>query len=70
MDLHEGTFMLLGPTLDPQTAFSISMRVPHLAIRMREHSRRAMYMAQQLHKLGVKVRNRMWFSGVCNVDGV
>ena len=54
-DLHTGRVMLLGPTLDPRTAFDIIQRLPHLAIRMREHSRRAMVIAQRLEQLGVKV---------------
>ena len=34
MDLHDGSLMLLGPTMDPKAAFSISMRLPHLGMRM------------------------------------
>ena len=30
MDLHTGSLMLLGPTMDPQVAFDISLRLPHL----------------------------------------
>ncbi len=55
MDLHTGRAMLLGPTMDPRTAFDIIQRLPHLAIRMREHGRRAMAIAAHLEKLGVKV---------------
>jgi methionine-gamma-lyase len=55
MDLHTGRAMLLGPTLDPRTAFDIIQRLPHLAVRMREHSRRAMVIASYLLQLGVKV---------------
>lgn len=54
-DLHTGRIMLLGPTMDPRTAFDIIQRLPHLAIRMREHGRRAMVIAAHLEKLGVKV---------------
>lgn len=54
-DLHTGRVMLLGPTLDPRTAFDIIQRLPHLAVRMREHSRRAMVIAGHLEQLGVKV---------------
>ena len=42
MDLHTGRVMLLGPTMDPRVAFDIIQRLPHLAIRMREHGRRAL----------------------------
>lgn len=55
MDLHRGRVMLLGPTLDPRVAFDIIERLPHLAIRMREHSLRAMAIATRLHELGIPV---------------
>jgi methionine-gamma-lyase len=55
MDLHTGRVMLLGPTMDPRVAYDIIQRLPHLAIRMREHSSRTMVMASRLHEMGVKV---------------
>jgi methionine-gamma-lyase len=55
MDLHQGSLMLLGPTMDPQAAYNISMRLPHLPLRMIEHSRRAAIFAQRLHELSVPV---------------
>ncbi|MAO84113.1 MAG: cystathionine beta-lyase [Myxococcales bacterium] len=55
MDLHVGPLMLLGPTMDPQVAHSISLRIPHLPIRMIEHARRAQVFAQRLEQAGVKV---------------
>ncbi len=55
MHLHTGRVMLLGPTMDPRVAFDIIQRLPHLPIRMREHSRRAKAMAQMLKEMGVKV---------------
>lgn len=48
MDLHTGALMLLGPTMDPHVAFSVSLRLPHLGLRMAEHSRRAHWIAQRL----------------------
>jgi methionine-gamma-lyase len=54
MDLHVGPLMILGPTMDPQVAHSIGLRIPHLPIRMVEHSRRAMEFASRLDSLGVK----------------
>ncbi|MFP4031707.1 MAG: aminotransferase class I/II-fold pyridoxal phosphate-dependent enzyme [Desulfococcaceae bacterium] len=56
MDLHTGRVMLLGPTMDPTAAFEILQRLPHLAIRMREHGRRAMAVAERLEALGTLVR--------------
>ncbi len=55
MDLHTGRVMLLGPTVDPRTAFDIYQRLPHLALRMREHSRRALAIAQRLESIGAPV---------------
>jgi methionine-gamma-lyase len=55
MDLHTGSLMLLGPTMDPQVAFDISLRLPHLGLRMAEHSRRAHVIASRLSELGLPV---------------
>lgn len=55
MDLHQGSLMLLGPTMDPRVAFQISLRLPHLALRMAEHGRRAAAFAERLEALGVPV---------------
>jgi methionine-gamma-lyase len=55
MDLHTGRVMLMGPTMDPRMAYDIIQRLPHLAIRMREHSRRALAVCQRLTELGVPV---------------
>ncbi|MFH1137530.1 MAG: aminotransferase class I/II-fold pyridoxal phosphate-dependent enzyme [Pseudomonadota bacterium] len=55
MDLHTGRIMLLGPTMDPRCAFDIIQRLPHLGLRMKEHSRRALAAAELLREIGVKV---------------
>lgn len=55
MDLHMGSLMLLGPTMDPRVAFDISMRLPHLGIRIKEHSRRAAVFAERLAGIGMDV---------------
>ncbi len=55
MDLHTGALMILGPTMDPTVAFHIAMRLPHLGVRMAEHSRRAQLFAERLEDLGVPV---------------
>jgi methionine-gamma-lyase len=55
MDLHTGSLMLLGPTMDPQVAFDISLRLPHLGLRMAEHSRRALAFAERLNELKLAV---------------
>ena len=55
MDLHTGPLMILGPTMDPQVAHAISLRLPHLPIRMIEHARRSQFFAERLRDIGVKV---------------
>jgi methionine-gamma-lyase len=55
MDLHTGSLMLLGPTMDPQVAFNLNLRIPHLALRMAEHGRRAQLFAERLKALGLEV---------------
>jgi len=55
MDLHLGALMLLGPTMDPQMAYNLSLRLPHLPLRMAEHGRRAQLFAERLRDLGLAV---------------
>ena len=55
MDLHTGRVMLLGPTMDPRVAYDIIQRLPHLAIRMREHCARTLAIAERLEAIGAPV---------------
>ncbi|CAE5962149.1 unnamed protein product [Arabidopsis arenosa] len=55
MDLRGGSLMLLGPTMNAKVAFELSERIPHLGLRMREHSRRAQVYAERMRELGMKV---------------
>ncbi|MDP7008631.1 MAG: aminotransferase class V-fold PLP-dependent enzyme [Phycisphaerales bacterium] len=55
MDLHNGSLMLLGPTMDPLVAFRLSLRLPHLASRMKEHSTRAMLFSKRLQEMNLKI---------------
>ncbi|CAI9759325.1 unnamed protein product [Fraxinus pennsylvanica] len=55
MDLHQGTLMLLGPTMNPKVAFELSERIPHLSLRMKEHCNRALVYANRMKRLGLKV---------------
>lgn len=55
MDTHEGPLMVLGPTIDPAVAHRISLRIPHLALRMAEHGKRALYLAEKLAQRGLNV---------------
>ena len=55
MDVNGGALMLLGPTMDPRVAFDLSLRIPHLGIRMQEHGRRAQVFAERLQQRGLRV---------------
>ena len=55
MDLHTGPLMILGPTMDPSVASKISLRIPHLALRLIEHAKRAHAFAERLQSIGVSV---------------
>lgn len=55
MDLHKGSLMLLGPTMDPRMANQILLRLPHLGLRMREHGRRTLFLARRLEERGYPV---------------
>ena len=55
MDLHTGRVMLFGPTIDARIAFDIIQRLPHLALRMREHGSRAMAIATRLEAMGAPI---------------
>ncbi len=55
MDLHKGRIMLLGPTMDPRSAYDIIQRLPHLPLRIREHSYRAQTIAERMHEIGAPV---------------
>ncbi|MCC7389971.1 MAG: aminotransferase class I/II-fold pyridoxal phosphate-dependent enzyme [Phycisphaerales bacterium] len=55
MDLHTGSLMLLGPTMDPKVAAALALRLPHLGLRMTEHSRRAQAFAERLAERGLAV---------------
>lgn len=57
VDVLQGSLMLLGlgPTMNPKIAFEISVRLPHLCLRMKEHGHRALIYATRMEKLGLKV---------------
>ena len=55
MDVHTGSLMLLGPTMDPKIAHELSLRVPHLGLRVAEHGRRALAFATRLRERGFHV---------------
>lgn len=53
--VNDGAAMLLGPVLDTIRASSILKNMHSLHIRMKQHSANAMYIAENLEKIGVKV---------------
>ncbi|MGB5333090.1 MAG: aminotransferase class I/II-fold pyridoxal phosphate-dependent enzyme [Woeseiaceae bacterium] len=55
MDLHMGPLMLLGPTMDPHVAANVSLRIPHLPLRMAAHGERALQLSSRLDALGLNV---------------
>ena len=55
MDVHGGSLMLLGPTMDPKVAHELSLRVPHLPMRMQAHGERALLFATRLAERGLDV---------------
>jgi len=55
MGLQDGSLMLTGPTMDPHIAAQLALRLPHLGLRMAEHSRRALAMAELLLRMGAQV---------------
>lgn len=54
IDVNTGTAMLLGPVLDPLRSSSILKNLHTLHIRMQQHSRNALYLAQRFHESGLK----------------
>jgi methionine-gamma-lyase len=54
-DINCGTLMLLGPVLDSLRASSILKNLHTLHIRMKQHSKNAMYLARELEKMGISV---------------
>lgn len=55
IDVNTGTAMLLGPVLDPLRSSSILKNLHTLHLRLKQHSANAMFMAENLKRLGVKV---------------
>lgn len=53
IDLHMGTSMLLGPSLDPLRSSQILKNMATLHIRMKQHSKNAMYLAKKFKEIGL-----------------
>lgn len=55
IDVNNGAAMLLGPTMDSIRANGILKNLRTLHVRMKQHSHNAMYIANKLQDLGLKV---------------
>jgi len=55
IDVNKGTAMLLGPVLDPLRSSSILKNLHTLHIRMKQHSKNAMYLAKKFTEIGLAV---------------
>ncbi len=53
--VHSGAAMLLGPVMDPLRAAGILKNLRTLHIRIKKHSENAMFIAENLENLGLKV---------------
>ncbi len=54
-DVNTGSAMLLGPILDPLRSSSIQKNLHTLHIRMQQHSRNALYLAEKFSETGLRV---------------
>ncbi|WP_423127895.1 aminotransferase class I/II-fold pyridoxal phosphate-dependent enzyme [Gaoshiqia sp. Z1-71] len=54
-NVNDGTAMLLGPVLDPLRSSSILKNLHTLHIRMKQHSKNALYVAENLQEYGIPV---------------
>ncbi len=53
-DVNTGSAMLLGPVLDPIRSSGILKNLHTLHIRMKQHSRNAMYIAERMEETGLR----------------
>ena len=54
-DVNSGACMLLGPVMDSMRAASIFKNMRTLHVRMVQHSKNAMFIAENIEKLGIRV---------------
>jgi len=54
-NVNNGTAMLLGPVLDPMRSASILKNLHTLHLRIRQHSKNAMFLARELSQAGLKL---------------
>jgi len=54
-DVNNGTAMLLGPALEPLRSSSILKNIHTLHIRMKQHGKNAMFLAEKFQEAGLKI---------------
>jgi len=55
-NVNNGTAMLLGPVLDPIRSSGILKNMNTLHLRMQQHSKNALFIAQKLEQYGIAIR--------------
>lgn len=55
-DVNHGSVMLFGPVMDSMRAASVLKNLHSLHIRIKQHSRNALYLAEKFEQFGVEVR--------------
>jgi methionine-gamma-lyase len=55
IDVNFGSVMLTGPVMDPRVAHELYLRLDHLPIRMKAHSEMALFMAERMSEMNLKV---------------
>ncbi len=55
-NVNDGTAMLLGPVLDPLRSSSVLKNLHTLHLRMKQHSTNAMFLAEELNKMGLPIK--------------
>lgn len=55
-NVNDGTAMLLGPVLDPLRSSSILKNLHTLHLRMKQHSKNAIFLAEKFESLGLKIK--------------
>lgn len=55
INVNHGSVMLHGPVMDPRIAHELYLRLDHLSIRMEAHSKTALFFAEKMQQMGLKV---------------
>lgn len=55
-DVNQGSVMLFGPVMDSMRAASVLKNLHSLHIRIKQHSRNALYLANKFEQFGIEVR--------------